>query len=428
MKLRYRERNNLRLFSPQASTASGTTNGPTCTSYSQAGPALAFPYNTGSYESMTDVVTPRYKELSARGDIINSPMSRFRTSNTVEIGTASYYIPYAPATPANVKKCAHSYTQTMTNYTGGLNRVGSPLKATVSSKIDRGRLVDLASTDAAANIDDPIFDGLVFVAELNETIRFLREPLSTWNKYLRDLKKFKNRKKSQRDRALIQFMGDSWLALRYGVRPLFYDMVKAVEAIDNVVSGDKPTRHTARGFSSDTANSTVTEVLYTNGVGWTVSTTSDSRVVVRCGILYEMFRDPDTFGIRFERIPEAAWEAMRFSFVIDWFVNIGPFIGAITPKGGIRQLASWTTTKSEVTSQRLIRWTHGGTLATAYGDTTREITGDGLSREMATFNGTTREPGISVGLNFKTSFFKGLTGAGRAVDLVAIGRQLLLSH
>lgn len=40
---------------------------------------------------------------------------------------------------------------------------------------------------------------------------------------------------------------------------------------------------------------------------------------------------------------EAAWELVPFSFIIDWFTNIGDIIGALILNPGLTPLSSWVT-------------------------------------------------------------------------------------
>jgi hypothetical protein len=37
------------------------------------------------------------------------------------------------------------------------------------------------------------------------------------------------------------------------------------------------------------------------------------------------------------------WELIPYSFVVDWFANIGDFVGAITPSLGVKQLGTAAT-------------------------------------------------------------------------------------
>jgi len=59
-------------------------------------------------------------------------------------------------------------------------------------------------------------------------------------------------------------------------------------------------------------------------------------------------------GFSWESIPITAWELIPFSFVVDWFVNFGDYIQALTPKLGIKGLSSWTTVIKETKVTRSV--------------------------------------------------------------------------
>jgi len=147
-------------------------------------------------------------------------------------------------------------------------------------------------------------------------------------------------------------------------------------------------------------------------------------VNVRAGILYEYHRSPDTFGIGLSEVPVAGWEAIPFSFVADWFFNIGSYIEAITPISGVKRLGSWTTTRIELSTTRSTWWNDAGTHANGQ---SRVITADGTVTEKYVTVSKNRRPGISVGLATKVSPLSGDIGKKRILDLVALGTQVLKS-
>jgi hypothetical protein len=49
-------------------------------------------------------------------------------------------------------------------------------------------------------------------------------------------------------------------------------------------------------------------------------------------------------GLRDQDIPVTVWELVPWSFVVDWFVNVGDWIQAVTPNPSVTVKGSWTTT------------------------------------------------------------------------------------
>jgi hypothetical protein len=144
---------------------------------------------------------------------------------------------------------------------------------------------------------------------------------------------------------LADFIGDNWLAYRYAYRPIVQDIQGGMDALFRLQE-PLTNRFTARGYAADT---------YTHNLDWstglfdyTKSTKTD--ISVRTGVLYEQSGTFDPYGFGAAEIPIAVWEAIPFSFVADWFVNVGSFIGALTPRAGVTRLATWTTTKTKSTT------------------------------------------------------------------------------
>jgi hypothetical protein len=216
--------------------------------------------------------------------------------------------------------------------------------------IDVQGLLTQASTQAASNVRAPIFDGLVFVAELNETMRFLRNPIGGWVRFLEYAKRQKRRNSRLDGTKVIDFISSNWLAYRYAVRPLVFDTINLIDAVNKTIEGQEPKRFTARGTASDAGSESYTGLSSSYAANVRLNTSTSRNVSVRAGILYESKAGADNFGTSLYRIPVALWEVVPFSFVVDWFINIGDYVGAISPKVGVKVLGSWTGVKDTQTS------------------------------------------------------------------------------
>jgi hypothetical protein len=149
-----------------------------------------------------------------------------------------------------------------------------------------------------------------------------------------------------------------WLEYRYGWTPLIHDIVDGMKALyaddlrKELIHRERITaRGTAHQAGTVTSNSTST-------INWAFGTLSATTVAehdftVRAYILYRpvmdtLLRRLNDFGA-FD-VPRAIWELVPWSFVIDWFIPIGDWLGALTPKVGVEVLASGyeTTYKMKV--------------------------------------------------------------------------------
>lgn len=372
---------------------------------------------TGTAMSMDDFVTAHFRELVARGVIINNPMTKTTSSYTISIGARSYRVAKTGSQTSDMQK----------------NWVKSPICIAVRGgplshidcKIDVGALLKVAGTQAAANIDDAVFEGAIFAAELRETISFLRNPLKNWNDFLKAVRRSKRKSRFAQARSVQEFIASNWLGYRYAIRPLVGDIQDAITAIKSTQQVP-PVRRTARGSSSASGSKATNTIMgAATGQEFSYSTSTHTSVGVRAGVLYEHTRDPDTFGVAFHDIPVALWEAVRFSFVIDWFANIGPWIEAITPKFGVNVLTSWTTVHTSSSSECFSFWSKGGTEST-YGP--RIIGANASTVENLSTESKTRSPGITVGLAFKPQPFSGSLGTKRILDSLALASTILLSR
>lgn len=403
--MRTRERNNIVTTSnSMARTRVHSTNGTSHDDISyQNGP-----FEYGSYETMTDKVIPGYHERSKRGEVFINPLGKHRWERTISGGGFSFQ---------NDPQNNPYFEDTYKGYYAIDRKGGTSGHASVP--IDVLALQKEAGTKAQADIDSPEFEGLVFAGELNETLRFLRSPLRGFGDFLKDMRRRKNASRFQKGKTVAQFAGDSWLSYRYGVRPLVNDAQNAIEAVRSVAK-KQPLRRTARGYASASDSIEQTELAsqYSANVEWTTNT--NRELSVRCGVLYELHRRADTFGVSVSQIPSAAWELIPFSFVADWFVNIGPYVRAITPKVGVKVLGNWTTTQD-------IQQSFTTSFVKSMDDKDDVILNPGHCQEQYLTEDLTRAPGLTIGLTHREYVLRNGLDIGKIVDSVALIDQLLRS-
>lgn len=361
------------------------------------------PLITGTSKTMFDVVTPRFRERSAKGEVIINPLIIVDHEYHLQSGGSAWYKNDADGLPSH--------------WTSGPNSIfyrGYPVGHSLLSLPDAG-LAEQAGTQAAAGVKSPEFAGTVFIAEARETIQLLRNPLRSWLDFLKKMRLQKNRSFRRRGMTTFEFISDSWLTYRYGVRPIVKDAQDAVKAIE-VLKVPRPERFTSRGYASNSG--TIDTEKYENFIR-TKATTS-KEVSVRAGAIYETSAWLDTFGVGYGQLPIAVWETIPFSFVVDWFVNVGTYIEAISPKGAVNILGTWTTRRTERTTTSLCYFEN---VASGY-----VLTSEGGDHEVLRDVELARNPGISVKLVSKVSPLSGDLGTKRIVDAIALGEQILRSR
>lgn len=437
--MRTRERNNLTTV-PLTSTATIRTNNETSHSCGTAydGRTSGFAYPIGSYETITDQVIPGFKARSAKGEIFNNPMSSYKETRSVERGTSSVRFAYKATDSMLHRHCPDHYWESVPEATVCLVANGGPVSHLVQPNSASRNMRDYAGTLAYADIDSPTVDGATFIAELRETISFVRNPLKAFVGLVKAAKTSKSRNAAKRaltrrgrpvynrDLTVYDYIVDNWLSYRYGFRPIVKDIEDAAEAVAQTVLNERPKRRTARGNASDSSSlSNSGTCPYDSRCEF--QTDTRVSVEVRAGVLYEYQRSRDTFGVDFARVPVAAWEAIPFSFVVDHFLNVGSFIEGITPKGGIKHLAAWTTTTVTLGTTRTSRLVSVPVTSGRVG----YVVADGLTTESFNSVSKTRIPGVTIGLAMRNDpFLKGNsldTDKSFITDLVALGSQLLRS-
>jgi hypothetical protein len=166
----------------------------------------------------------------------------------------------------------------------------------------------------------PRFDGLVFLAELDETLVGLRDLL------LGSLKSLFKAKEMRRNLGhIVMNPHELWLWYRYMLMPAILsaeDLLRAMKAdriIDRVQDGDRskdPVKITGRAeYGPQWGLWWIPldfETEYTYGLGGALDISK--RV------------DPHYWGFSNIDILRATWERIPFSFVADWFVNVGDYL------------------------------------------------------------------------------------------------------
>lgn len=290
-------------------------------------------------QSMTDVVTPNYKERIAHGEIINNPMTSHK--NTLVYPGAQSFSYKISDTRDNGDIAWYRVSGNKVPTLYGLNTV---IPGTAEISAMKTSVIDQAVTSAHANIDTSSMLALASAGEARKTVRSIASILSRVYSIFKSLRKLDMRRlKKEISRRELE---DRYMEARYALRPLMYDVNGLVEGLQ---AQPDSTRRTFRGFASDTiSGSSVLDTAQTqfHSIKMVVDNKWSYTVSARAGVLCDVQTSNITiWGL--DKIPETIWELTPFSFIIDWFVNVGDTIGALTPNAGVKQRASWVTVKEE---------------------------------------------------------------------------------
>lgn len=180
------------------------------------------------------------------------------------------------------------------------------------------------------------FKGAVFTGELKESLQMIRNPARSLRKgvsdYLDHLKK-NGPRKAKRDRP--KFVRDSWLEYSFGWRPLVKDIEDAATAF--YTSGlTKPIFKMVSSRGSEGSQPKQSPLAsYSAGIGGLYlqfHTETTSRAMVRYYGIYRSSGDgPSRFsyyGFNLYEFVPTLWELIPYSFLVDYFTNIGDILTA----------------------------------------------------------------------------------------------------
>lgn len=311
-------------------------------------------------EKVTDVVTENFYSLRNKGVIINNPFYKeavelYRPLLEVD-GTAhleKYYCTPPKWTDQLFQEVGGKTSTARLSWSNGFWCTPPDL----SDDIDQA--TSLAVSEAWANISSDQIYALVSLLESEKTMIGLIDSGKRMYKFLRNVKRLqlsglkrqlgkleskqaKRAWKQIKDEFTLDALADRYMEIRYGWRPLYFDVLGATNALK---AEFKHLRQTFRGSeaftSSGIASSTARHLTQpwaggdlTLAQSWTVD------VKVRAGVLCDVnLSHMDPWG--FSKIPESILDLCPFSFVVDWFFNISDTLSSWTPDLGFTALASW---------------------------------------------------------------------------------------
>lgn len=299
---------------------------------------------SSGYEDFSDISTVGFDRLRSQGIIINSPMTKrvFNFTQTQEFFENTLGVLKDAQGKVN-KKSGFIDRGTMSAEELLENATVPSLPSSFGENAS-----DLAVTQAWSNVNQATASSLVSIAEARKTASSMTQIMARAIKILRAVRKLDA--KALKGELSPAELSDRYLEARYAIRPLIYDAQGLIDAYNHKRKTD---RFTARGTSRD---------HYSDSIDGTVSTFTSFRTnyrsqieascEARAGVLYQydlvgLSENLSVFG--FDQPIEAVWELVPFSFIIDWFFNVGSTIAAWTPNVGTKPLASWvkitTTTK-----------------------------------------------------------------------------------
>lgn len=357
---RYRTRYTVDAPINTLATYTGYATG-TCTNQWPGGTSYA-PYNyVGTYRPMDrteltwDYCTPDFHRRSLRGEIINLPFEKRMVEKTQEpIKIVDTYKNYAKLTCGGVVTHVQGSGREWVGELSPSVFLGATYPATPALSEE---CIAIAISEAWSRASLEEVQALPAIAESQKTIRSVIDITGRAVNMLRDLWRLSKGKtpkainaKRYYDRHLsFKQLQDRWMESRYAIRPLVYDILGVAAAINRPL--EYPPRLTFRGSESTTSINTSLVKTATQWLGsweiWARKETNHS-ISARTGVLTAV-HEVSSASIWGLAMPfEAVWELVPYSFVLDWFFNVGQTLASWTPLVGLRALTSWLTVRRTV--------------------------------------------------------------------------------
>lgn len=207
--------------------------------------------------------------------------------------------------------------------------------------VSSAKASNLALSKLAQNIYSAhtAFQGSTFIGELRDTLKMLRSPAKTLRQKLPGLLNLysKNVKRGTKRREANRIVNDTYLEWTFGVRPILNDISSAHALLNNLIQSSALHRDiTLRGTGKvSTQLSSAQQSIGATApfILGTRITSSEASVRFLAGYRLNENNFQQTplkvLGLTPENWIPTAWELLPWSFVYDYFTNIGDIVIAL---------------------------------------------------------------------------------------------------
>lgn len=303
-------------------------------------------FNNLDTKTIVDELTPDYYSKLASGE--------FLPINPTTITSYKQELISAHSGEMRFKVPGGSTPQYLTGgHTGWYAGTSLPDPAVSTADIDAVVIKALASAKQAD------FDVTTFIGEFHQTTRLLGDTMGKFFHIARrvatrakrkEIRKSRRSKRPFSDKQVLKNFYRYWLEARYGWRPLVYDIQALLSLLREKSQNDLARKNGSLSKSvaaSATSANDLISVKYTGSI-------------VRSGSM--RYYATVFYSDRMTRIGAnpiiTAYELTRFSFIVDWFVNIGAWIQAVSPREGYDQIGisvstveDWVTTYTQTAEE-----------------------------------------------------------------------------
>lgn len=341
----------------------------------------AGPWNArhGTTKKMTDIVTPGFHLRRKRGEVFFTPMSsEVRVQGIAQAG--GFLI------EENAVQCFAPYEYHIRRK---LDNAGYLMQSAIGLTEDGEYKIPLVISDS--DIRAATYEASTSCLNkrtrekqnLFESSAEVHKSLGLLDGILGNALKVVSRKRKLLERA--RDAGSAYLAYRYGLKPIMNDIEGIITGLNKAVG---KSRRTSRGEVILNGSSSSSSTVSPGGLAvTTVQHDCVEQCVIRATCLDEYVSSlASNIGFSDKGLITLPWELLPYSFVVDWFANVGDYIGALVPLSNVEQLGSCLTVTRSVSYQgRTV-----GTVANAGQTLITPLTGSSSGSRVVKY----RQPGL----------------------------------
>jgi len=314
--------------------------------------------------SMNDHVTDDYyKIVKAKGNLPNNPMTKFDTFQGVfipfETSFKSAYTYYISTSKYSGMRTLADERTVYGNMSGALKYDG---KALLSDEIEL--LVNQSVTSAYAKMNKASAEILVSIAEASKSVMTVARAMFQGAQLFASLRNVVNIKHGNTPRASVVFtnvldsVSDIYLSIRYGWRPLSYEVADISTAIADTLIPlyRKKYRKSAKRKRTVQLPTSYGTSTY-NDIKFHWKEEVEVEIKVRTSVVFQASRDAVTevqrvWGVG--HIGSTIYELVPGSFILDWFFNFNSVIRSWEVNPGFTVISNTTTTEVITTTKKRI--------------------------------------------------------------------------
>lgn len=361
----------------------------------------------GVYDTMSDTVIPGFYNRVRKGETFFNPLTKnVRTNQITSNGNGVQYEATANTITCSGVDHKVAYREDGPQFARFLMlHAGSPSDGLLPlyfpiSDADIRSLSAEVSTKLLAKRGTAGSNLYESVAEVHQTLGLLRRPFSSLHKLLN---------KASGVRGRVIGAAESWLTYRYGIMPIVRDVNSVISGLKKKVGKQ---RITSRVSGSLSRSSNVT-TSFTSGAF--VTLTYGKQTTMSCDVRGMSLDEyivslGENIGFTDKGLVTLPWDLIPYSFVVDWFANVGDFLNALVPLPGVNQLGSALVVKTVTQTV----YSPLGTQAPANHILQRSISGSCLAKNESTVRTSILQPELTIRSDFR------LLDAERAADAVSL--------